>query len=434
MDSTTPVSLSRSRGEQSEASAALSDRVRSLRLPERNMQRRSTATVAWALVCILMMVTAVLGYREIGRNGATEIEAAAGTSVEVVTTDGGSTSSSLTKSSAASSGQSRLPEAVPDSGKVALESKGYLIPAHQILVSPKVSGMITKLFIEEGMRVEKGQVLGELEKVDYEADLRRAHATLMLARARRDLMRAGSREEEREQAGAELSEAERQLLQLKQEYERNVALREKDRSLVSDSAFELQASQYESTMQKVKRLASRRDQVMNGNRKEEIQAAEAEVEQAEAEVTKAEWRLSNTIIRAPISGTVLKKNAEEGNIVNPVAFNGSFSLCDLADLSDLEVDLSIQERDVSKVYPRQACLIRSEAYPDRIYEGYVDRLMPIADRAKGAVPVRVKVQVAKSEEGVFLKPDMSAVVTFLNKRLDNQPLSTGKSPATPAKP
>lgn len=430
MDSTTPASISRSRGETPDASAALSDRVRSLRLPERNMQRRSTANIAWALVCILMAVTAFLGYREFGREVTTAIEVPSGATVEVASTDAAASA----KSNSPPSGPGRIPEAVPDSGTVALESKGYLIPAHQILVSPKVSGMITKLFIEEGMRVEKGQVLGELEKVDYEADLRRARATALLARARRDLIRAGSREEEREQAAAELNEAERQLLQLKQDYERNVALRAQDKSLVTDAMFEQVSSQYESMIQKVKRLAFRRDQVMNGNRKEEIQAAEAEVEQADAEVTKAEWRLSNTIIRAPISGTVLKKNAEEGNIVNPVAFNGSFSLCDLADLSDLEVDLSIQERDVSKVYPRQACLIRSEAYPDRIYEGYVDRLMPIADRAKGAVPVRVKVQVAKSEEGVFLKPDMSAVVTFLNKKFDKQPISPGKTADHPGKP
>ena len=64
---------------------------------------------------------------------------------------------------------------------------------------------------------------------------------------------------------------------------------------------------------------------------------------------------SNCTIRAPISGTILKKNAEEGNIVNPIAFNGSFSLCDMADLSDLEVDLSIQERDIARIFPGQKC-------------------------------------------------------------------------------
>ena len=406
MDTTTPASLSRSRGEGSEASAALSDRVRSLRLPERSLQRRSSAILAWTLVLILAAVTSWLGYREFERAGPSMTEI-------VVPAVSGATLEVLDKTPGSGTHQAAP---VADSGQIALESKGYLIPAHQILVSPKVSGMVIKLFIEEGMRVEKGQVLGELEKVDYEADLRRARATVMLAKARFDLMRAGSREEERDQATAELAEAERQMQQLKQEYQRNLALREKDKSLVVDALFEEQTSLYEAMIQKVRRLAFRRDQVVNGNRKEEIQAAAAEVEQAEADLGKAEWRLSNCTIRAPISGTVLKKNAEEGNIVNPIAFNGSFSLCDLADLSDLEVDLSIQERDVSKVYSRQVCQIRSEAYPNRVYEGFVDRLMPIADRAKGAVPVRVKVIVAKSEEGVFLKPDMSAVVTFLNQR------------------
>jgi multidrug resistance efflux pump len=132
-------------------------------------------------------------------------------------------------------------------------------------------------------------------------------------------------------------------------------------------------------------------------------------------LAKAEWRLGNCIIRAPISGTILKKNAEEGNIVNPIAFNGSFSLCDMADLSDLEVDLTIQERDISKVFKGQKCKVRAEAFPDRVYDGYVSRLMPIADRAKGAIPVRVKVTVPAEEEGVYLKPEMGALVSFLNK-------------------
>ena len=118
----------------------------------------------------------------------------------------------------------------------------------------------------------------------------------------------------------------------------------------------------------------------------------------------------------PVSGTILKKNAEEGNIVNPIAFNGSFSLCGMADLSDLEVDLSIQERDVARVFKGQKCKIRAEAYPERTYEGYVSRLMPIADRAKGAVPVRVKVAVPAEEEGIYLKPEMGVNVSFLSRR------------------
>src|SRR5690606_34534065 len=74
-----------------------------------------------------------------------------------------------------------------------------------------------------------------------------------------------------------------------------------------------------------------------GPREERILAARAEVKQYEADVRKAEWRLGNCTIRAPISGTILKKNAEEGNLVNSMALQGNFSLCEMADLSDLEV-------------------------------------------------------------------------------------------------
>ena len=98
--------------------------------------------------------------------------------------------------------------------------------------------------------------------------------------------------------------------------------------------------------------------------------------------------------------------------------NGSFSLCDLADLSDLEVELTIEERDISKVAPGQKCKVRTEAYPDRIYEGIVLRSMPIADRNKAAIPVRVKVTVPREEEGIYLKPDMTAMVSLLEGLFD----------------
>src|SRR5207244_11793941 len=95
-------------------------------------------------------------------------------------------------------------------------------------------------------------------------------------------------------------------------------------------------------------------------------------------------------------------------------FNVAASRAEMADLSDREVDLDITERDVAKVKKGMPCRIRAEAYPTRVYEGVVDRLMPIANRAKGAVPVRVKVRVPKDEEGQYLKPEMGAVVAFLH--------------------
>ena len=248
------------------------------------------------------------------------------------------------------------------SGEFALESKGYVIPAHQILVSPKVSGMIVKMRITESQRVVKNEILAELEDIDYRADWERAKANLAQSRAR--LARCV----------LDLSRA-KELL---------------PKNAISQSDYDLALGAHDE--------------------------AAATVKLAEAELAKAKWMLDNCIIRAPISGTILKKNAEEGSLVNPIALQGFYSLCEMADLADLEVDLTIQERDISRIFKGQKCKIRAEAFPDRVYEGYVSRLMPTADRAKGAIPVRVKVTVPASEEGVYLKPEMGAMVSFLNKK------------------
>lgn len=297
-------------------------------------------------------------------------------------------------------------------GDVVLESKGYLIAAHQIQVSPKVGGLVVHLDFEEGRRVEKGQILCRLETVDYQAERDRARGKLDAARERFLELNNGFRPEEIKQAKAELDEAEATRKQLYLDWERNKqlngqALAERERES-AEGAFRAADRRLEH-----KRLAYRL--MVEGPRREKVQAARAEVVAAEADLTKAQWRLDNCTIRAPLSGTILTKKAEEGNVINPSAYsNGlSASLCDLADLSDLEVELKIAERDVAKVVRGQPCRIRCEAFPERVYEGVVARLMPIADRSQAALPIRVKVKVPPSEEGVYLRPEMGAIVSFL---------------------
>ena len=373
---------------------SLAKRVRSLRLPSEEKNGRSrTGRLAWLLCLILGASTAVLGYRMMQER--TSVAAVPAVSAAAPARD-----AQVAASAEGAPGQ-----------EIALESKGYIIPARQILVSPKVNGMIVKLRLVEGLRVKKGEMLAELEDIDYKADRDRAAAILESSRRRLEELQNGFRKEEITQAREELSESRSQLQQLELEYKRNKALREQN--VRTPEEFEITESKYSAMKHRIERLVNALSLIEQGPRIERIQVARAEVRQAEAELAKAEWRLSNCTIRAPISGTILKKNAEEGNIVNSIAFNGSFSLCEMADLADLEVDLSIQERDISRIFKGQKCKIRAEAFPDRVYEGEVSRLMPIADRAKGAVPVRVKVVVSPEEEGVYLKPEMGAIVSFL---------------------
>lgn len=321
-----------------------------------------------------------------------------------------------------------VPNAAGRPGNTALESQGYIIPAHQILVSPQVSGRIVELHIEEGRRVEKGEVLAKLEDTEYQADVNRAKSMVKAASERLRELQNGSRPEEVAQAKAELGEAQAQLAQLRTQWERVQTLRKTD--AITEQEYEESESRFRAMEMRVVKLTNSLKLMELGPREEQVENARALLDQAKADLVKAEWRLNNCIIRAPISGTILKKNAEEGNIVNPIAFNGSFSLCDMADLADLEVDLNVQERDVSTVFRGQKCRVRSLAYPDRTYDGYVSRLMPIADRAKGAVPVRVKLSIPADEEGVYLKPEMGATVTFLKP--EASPEKKASSAAKPA--
>ena len=372
----------------------------------------------WILTLLLTGVCAWLAYRD------DRLMSSVGIARPVVESTG-STSSPATAaapspkqekvvstSEAAAPSAAASPEKPTSSNPIALESRGYVIAKHQVLVSPQVSGRIISLNIEEGRRVVKGEVLAEVERTEYEADAEQTRGTLMRNKAELAELQTGARPQEIAGAMADLQEQEEVVSQLESQFKRlKEALKTNS---VSMTEFEQSQSSFFSTRKRVEKLRHSLDMMKEGPRKERIAMAEAAVIQSEANLAKSMWRLDNCTLRAPISGTILKKNAEQGNLVNPVAFSGSTSVCDIADLSDLEIDLNIQERDVSKVFVNQSCEVRSEAFPKRIYKGTVSRLMPIADRAKGAVPVRVAVKVPDEEQGMYLKPEMSAIVTFFS--------------------
>ena len=431
---TAPVVSNDGRGAGRRAAARpLGERVRSLsldRLPDRGSSWLTKS--AWTAGIILVACGAWYSYSRFVAGSAAEPAAALESTPPRIRPQSPSTSTiTTTRRPAAEPFADRPVASVPaPKGDVVLEAKGYIIPAHQILVSPQVSGKIVTLNVEEGRRVSKGDVLAVLESTDYAADVDRANALVRLAQEKLRELENGNRPEEIKQAEAELNEAEALLPQLEAEYKRTADL--KRRNSTTQQEFEVAESKYLAQIQRAQRLRFAHQLMLLGPRQERIDVAKAELAQAQADVVKANWRLGNCTIRAPIAGTILKKNAEEGNIVNPIAFNGSYSLCDMADLSDLEVDLNIQERDISVVRAGQKCRVRAEAYPERLYEGYVDRLMPIADRAKGAVPVRVKVSIPAEEEGVYLKPEMGAIVTFLKTPADAPSVAAQDAPAAGA--
>jgi multidrug resistance efflux pump len=139
----------------------------------------------------------------------------------------------------------------------------------------------------------------------------------------------------------------------------------------------------------------------------------AKVRRAKAKVEIAQWHLEKTVIRAPVAGTILAKKTEEGNTISPLASNSALAstVCEMADLRELEVEVIVQEKDIGIVTKGQGCIIALDAFPKTTYKGRVSRLMPVADRARGALPVRVKIDVP--EKDTNLRPEMRAIVKFL---------------------
>ena len=387
--------------DSSASNASLKDRVQSLRLPRPGQSNERGSLLPWLIV--FAMAAAIAYLLLLGSPFAPPFGAQNLPPAELVTTN------------------TESPKPVLDlansTGPV-VESKGYIIPEQQILVSPQVSGRVIELNFEAGQRIDSGFVLAVLDSTEYQAEFQRVTGLLEAAKENLAELLEGSRPDEIKQVKADLAESQTNLEQAERDYKRAKDLWTKGFGNRQD--YESAESQFQMLTRRVDKLSATAQLMVDGPRPERKKAAQAQVRQAEAEVRRAKWRLDNCIIVAPISGTVLKKNAELGNLVNPVAFNGSFSLCDMADLSKLEVELSIQEREIAKVKKGQRCKVQPEAYMDRSYDGVVSRLMPIADRAKGAVPVRVRLKVPPEEEGQYLRPEMGAIVRFYADIVDEE--------------
>jgi HlyD family secretion protein len=312
-------------------------------------------------------------------------------------------------------------------GSIQLEVKGYIVPAQQIAVSPiEVSGRLVELNVVEGKLFKKGEVLARLEDISYQSQFAESVAALessnqRLAAAKQRLaalLPESVRKVEVTQIEEDLKEAEAQRSRMADEVGRLERLGSSaaEREL-KQGRFDLLANDA-----RVRRLQATLTILKEGPRQEqklvaeaEVKGAEADIKSAQARLTQAQWRLNNCTIRSPIDGTVLTKKAELGNLVNPLAFSGSSGgVCDIANLADLEVDLEIPEREITKVRVGQRCRIKADAFSAKIYDGQLDRIMPIANRAKSIVIVRVKIKLPEGEiPGQYLKPEMGAVVSFL---------------------
>jgi HlyD family secretion protein len=147
-----------------------------------------------------------------------------------------------------------------------------------------------------------------------------------------------------------------------------------------------------------------------------LESARASLQETQGTVELARTYLDWTIIRSPIDGVVLEKLVDAGELVTPQSFGGtrgpSTAFLAMADPKDLQVEVELNESDLSKVFLEQKCRVSPEAYPDKSYNGHVAEIAPEANRQKGTLQVKVQVQ----DPDHFMTPELSAKVEFLGKR------------------
>lgn len=293
-----------------------------------------------------------------------------------------------------------------------LSAGGYIIARNQVEVGAKITGRVVALEVKEGDVVRAGQVIARLDDEEIRAQVRQAEANLAAARARLAELEAGSRPQEIDRARAEMLRAEADLKNAEanlRRLERLVEAGVVDRQRLDDAR-----ARYEMAAAALRAAQENYELARIGPRPEQIELARAQVQQAESQLAYARAQLENTVIRAPVSGTVLDRYVDLGEMVT-IGFTSTRgakqALVSLADVTDLQVELDISEADIARVALGQPTTITPDAYPDRHYRGVVEYISAVADRQKATIKVKVKVL----DPDEYLRPDMGAKVTFYQK-------------------
>jgi len=252
----------------------------------------------------------------------------------------------------------RSPASPPLDG-VVLTVSGYIINRERIELSPRFMGQVRWIGVKKGDAVTNGQVVVLLDDAEFQAQ--------------------------------------------KQELEGRI------------DAAQVQVRRAELELKRVVQLADARIETQRALdlARLDVEAAEAEVKSLRGQLSRVLTLIDWTIIRSPIHGVVLEKLVDPNELVTPQSFGGtrgpSTALMSVGDPKDLQVEIDLNEADLSKVSLGQKCRVTPEAYLDKAYDGVVAEIAPEASRQKGTL--QIKVQILNPDR--YLTPELSAKVDFL---------------------
>lgn len=269
----------------------------------------------------------------------------------------------------------RLASVTVETGRSAdatVVATGYLESQRQAKIGARAPGRIEVVNVEEGSQVTKGAVLAVLEHADLDASLAAIEASL-------------------ERAKASVAEQEVVIAHSKREFERAERLWK---------SMSIAESTYDEARFKYEEAIARRASLI------------AETALAEARVRESEQMKENMFIRAPFNGTVISKDAEVGESILPGGMgeaSGRGSAVTVADLAHLDVDSDVKEDYISRIAIGQPAEVAVDAVPGYRYQGRVRKIIPMGDRARATI--KVKVEIINVDDRLF--PEMSATVYFL---------------------
>ena len=257
------------------------------------------------------------------------------------------------------------------SGASVLDASGYVTARRRATVSSKVTGKVVELLIEEGSRVEEGQVLARIDDSNIRTQI--------------DLSRS-----QLEAARAQLTEGQVQLAEAERNLRRTRELAQ--RKLLSESALDTAQANADTLRA---RLESTRRNVTVAERSVDVQ----------------KQQLDDAVVRAPFAGVITVKNAQPGEMISPLSAGGDGTrtgIGTLVDMDSLEVEVDVNENFINRVQAGQQAETMLNAYPDWKIPSEVIAVIPTADRSKATVKVRIGMKVKDPR----VLPDMGARVSF----------------------
>ena len=267
-------------------------------------------------------------------------------------------------------------------------ANGYVVARTRASVSAKLPGRIADLRVSEGSTLRRGEIIATLENADYEAQAAQAKAAVATSRA-------------------ELVEARTASEVAAREAERLRDMRQENADLVSEQDLD-------GVEGRARQAAAR------------LEAGDARLKAAEANLRFALANLENTVIRAPFGGTVLRKEAEIGEVVAPSVGGGLTrgAVVTMADLTTLEVEVDVNEAYIARVKKNGPATITLDAYPDTSFRGAVRQVVPTADRQRATVQVKVSIL----DRDPRILPEMGARVDFLEDSVASGPDAPAAGP------